>query len=126
MFEYLSNALPCIMRRVVDATTKRYCSSSPTYHPCKNIQEIVDLLSKGSLPVTINFFLPEERSISVWYIGPPESPSQKTRIHVRSLGVHKTGFITVHKSPNLGRTFRTRGCQTSILGAVAKIRIEKI
>ena len=34
--------------------------------------------------------------------------------------MHKTGFITVQKSPNLRRTFRTRGRQTSILGAVAQ------
>ena len=32
--------------------------------------------------------------------------------------VHKTSFISVQKSPNLLRTFRTRGRQTSFLGAL--------
>ena len=31
----------------------------------------------------------------------------------------KSSFITVQKSPNLIKTFRTRGHQTLILGAVA-------
>ena len=34
--------------------------------------------------------------------------------------VLQTGFFTVQKLPNLHKTFRTRGCQTSILGAVAR------
>ena len=34
--------------------------------------------------------------------------------------VHKTDSTTVQKSPNLRRTFRTRGRQISILGADAR------
>ena len=33
--------------------------------------------------------------------------------------LYKTGFIAVQKSSNLHMTFRTRECQTSILGTVA-------
>ena len=45
--------------------------------------------------------------------------------------LHKTGFITVQKSPNLHvghfrRTFRTRGQQTSMLEAVARPKNRKV